>query len=123
MYRISANSFHGNNSFLNLTFGHSTYRCGNYSRAETIRGNTVCLFKYFRPVGNFGYQSLICTYTWVKVIFLKFLMNTSLEVSASNTKHRLQPVFLSFKLRDGFMTRFNYKTSLHVNYVRVLPKS
>ena len=33
-------------SFLNLTlcsvtFGHSTYRCGNYSRADTIRGNTV----------------------------------------------------------------------------------
>ena len=51
-YRISANSFRGNYSFLNLTlctvtFGHSTYRCeklfkgGNYSRAETIRGNTV----------------------------------------------------------------------------------
>ena len=47
-YRISANSFRGNYSFLNLTlctvtFGHSTYRCGNYSRAETIRGNTVCI--------------------------------------------------------------------------------
>ena len=45
-YRISANSFRGNYSFLNLTlcsvtFGHSTYRCRNYSRAETIRGNTV----------------------------------------------------------------------------------
>ena len=24
-----------------MTFCHSTYRCGNYSRAETIRGNTV----------------------------------------------------------------------------------
>ena len=45
-YRISANSFRGNDSFLNLTlwtvtFGHSTYRCGNYSRAETICRNTV----------------------------------------------------------------------------------
>ena len=45
-YRISANSFRGNNSFLNLTlctlnFDHSTYRCGNYSRAETICGSTV----------------------------------------------------------------------------------
>ena len=34
--------------FLNLTlctvtFVHSTYRCANYSRAETIRGNTVCI--------------------------------------------------------------------------------
>ena len=42
-YRISANSFCGNYSLLNLTFDHSTYRCGNYSRVETIRGNTVCL--------------------------------------------------------------------------------
>ena len=24
--------------------GHSTYICGNYSREETVRGNTVCLF-------------------------------------------------------------------------------
>ena len=42
IYRISR----GNYSFLDLTlctvtFDHSTYRCGNYSRAETIRGNTV----------------------------------------------------------------------------------
>ena len=40
-YRISANSFHGNYPFWNLplctvTFRHSTYRCGNYSREETI---------------------------------------------------------------------------------------
>ena len=46
-YRISSYSFRGNYSFLNLTlctvtFGNSTYRCGNYSRAETIPGNTVC---------------------------------------------------------------------------------
>ena len=46
-YRISVNSFRGNYSFLNLTLctltkGHSTYRCKNYSREETIRGNTVC---------------------------------------------------------------------------------
>ena len=45
-YRISANSFRGNYSFLNftlctVTFDHSTYRCGNYSREETIWGNTV----------------------------------------------------------------------------------
>ena len=41
-YRISANSFRGNYSFFTLilcsvTFGHSTYRCGNYSREETIQ--------------------------------------------------------------------------------------
>ena len=42
VYRISANSFRENYSFLNLalctvTFGYSTYRCGNYSREETIQ--------------------------------------------------------------------------------------
>ena len=45
-YRISANSFRGNYSFLNLTlftvtFDHSTYRCGNYSREETIQGRKL----------------------------------------------------------------------------------
>ena len=45
-YCISANSFRGNYSFLKLTlctvtFDHSTYSCGNYSRAETIHGNMV----------------------------------------------------------------------------------
>ena len=43
IYRISANSFRGNYSFLNLTlctvtFVHITYRCGNYLREETIQG-------------------------------------------------------------------------------------
>ena len=42
-YHISANSFRGNYSFFNLTlctvtFGRGTYRCGNYSREETIQG-------------------------------------------------------------------------------------
>ena len=50
-YRVSANSFCGNYSFLNLTlctvtFGYSTHRCGNYLREETIRGNTV----YYKPL-------------------------------------------------------------------------
>ena len=45
-YRISANSFCRNYSFLNLTlctvtFGYSTYRCGNYSREETIQGRKL----------------------------------------------------------------------------------
>ena len=45
-YRISANSFRRNYSFLKLalstvTFGDSTQKCGEYSREETIRGNTV----------------------------------------------------------------------------------
>ena len=42
-YHISANSFRGNYPFLNLTlctvtFGNSTFMCGNYSREETIQG-------------------------------------------------------------------------------------
>ena len=46
IYRISANSFRGNYSFLNLTlctvtFGCSTYRCGNYLREETIQGRKL----------------------------------------------------------------------------------
>ena len=57
-YRISANSFRGNYSFLNstlctVTFSNSTYRCGNYSREETIQGRK--LFKggnYSRKYGN-----------------------------------------------------------------------
>ena len=45
-YRISSYSFRGNYSFLNLTlctvtFDHSTYRCGNYSREETIQGRKL----------------------------------------------------------------------------------
>ena len=45
-YRISANSFQGNYSLLNLTlctvtFDHSIYRHGNYSREETIQGRKL----------------------------------------------------------------------------------
>ena len=46
VYRISPNSFRGTYSFLNLilctvTFDHITYRCGNYSREETIQGRKL----------------------------------------------------------------------------------
>ena len=46
IYHISAYSFRGNYSFLNLTlctvtFGNSTQRCGNYSREETIQGRKL----------------------------------------------------------------------------------
>ena len=30
-----------------MTFVHSRYRCGNYTRAETIRGNTVYILNFF----------------------------------------------------------------------------
>jgi hypothetical protein len=47
VYRISSYSFRGNYSFLNLTlcntvsFGDSAYKCGNYSREETIQGQKL----------------------------------------------------------------------------------
>ena len=46
IYHISSYSFRGNYSFLNLTLctvtlGNSTYRCGNYSREETIQGRKL----------------------------------------------------------------------------------
>ena len=78
-YRISANSFRGNYSFLKLTlctvtFGHNTYRCGNYSRAETIRGNTVYEKDVaIGPKKKFQNQLWICIGK-VSVFFL-FLMN------------------------------------------------
>ena len=62
IYRISSYSFRGNYSFLNLTlctvtFVHSTYRCGNYSREETIQGRK--LFAEIRYVVSFlGHQLL-----------------------------------------------------------------
>ena len=45
-YCIYSYSFRGNYSFLNLivcamNFGHSTYRCGSYSREETIQGRKL----------------------------------------------------------------------------------
>ena len=46
VYLISSYSFRGNYSFFNLTlctvtFGNSIYRCGNYSREETIQGRKL----------------------------------------------------------------------------------
>ena len=55
MYRISSYSFRGNYSFLNLTlctvtFGNSTYRCGNYSGEETIQGRKLYEeIRYLQP--------------------------------------------------------------------------
>ena len=50
-YRISSHSFRGNYSFLNLEIQRSKYinlrklfKAGNYSRAETIWGNTVFMW-------------------------------------------------------------------------------
>ena len=60
-YRISANGFRGNYSFLNLTlctvtFDHSTYRCGNYSREETIQGRKLFV--------EIGYINVLSALTW-----------------------------------------------------------
>jgi hypothetical protein len=51
-YRISANSFRGNYSFLNLTYiqVRKLFKGGNYSRAETIRGNTVDMLERLKTM-------------------------------------------------------------------------
>ena len=73
-YRISANSFRENYSFLNLTlctvtFGDSTYRCGNYSRGETIRGNTVVTIADDSPL-DMKENRLYCLKTVKLTVFL-----------------------------------------------------
>jgi hypothetical protein len=55
-YRISSYSLRGNYSFLNLTFGDSTYKCGNYSRKETIQGRK--LFKGGNYSRKYGTQKM-----------------------------------------------------------------
>ena len=58
-YCISANSFRGNYSFFNLTlctvtFDHSTYRFGNYSREETIQGRKLFVeIRYLQYLGMY----------------------------------------------------------------------
>ena len=64
-YCISANSFRGNYSFLKLTlctvtFDHSTYRCENYSREETIQGRK--LFAEIRYLLRFFVFLLLCIF-------------------------------------------------------------
>ena len=62
-YRISSYSFRGNYSFLNLTlctvtFGNSTYRCGYYSREETIQGRK--LYEEIRYISRISFLKLFC---------------------------------------------------------------
>ena len=63
--RISANSFRGNYSFLKktlctVTFGLSTYRCGNYSREETIQGRKLFgEIRYLFLIGPAFFQCLL----------------------------------------------------------------
>ena len=66
-YRISSYSFCGNYSFLNLTwctvtFAHSTYRCGNCSREETIQGRK--LFTEIRYMRKYGMLILMQKSSW-----------------------------------------------------------
>ena len=70
IYHISANSFRGNYSFLNLTlftvtFGNSTYRCGNYSRGKLFPEIRYCwgalkLIQIFLPdmCGGIGLENV-----------------------------------------------------------------
>ena len=88
-YRISASSFRGNYSFLNLTlctvpFSNSTYRCGNYSRAETIRGNTVYEFghhykQWVQSIKEAAYVHISILCGWKKS-FLYFHSDKKLQI-------------------------------------------
>ena len=92
-YRISANSFRGTYSFLNLTL--CTYRCGNYSRAETIRGNTVLTFQC-----NFTLQ--ICEIAW-NSIFARTLDSylTCLHRDPWAIEEPFQPFLLGWCIRGN----------------------
>ena len=70
IYRISSYNFRGNYSFLNLVTvhkakGHSTYKCGNYSREETIQGRK--LFAEIRYV-NFYLISKVILHLSNKIV-------------------------------------------------------
>ena len=97
-YRISANSFRGNYSFLNLTlctvtFGHSTYRCGNYSREETIQGRK--LFAEIRYAMN---SHIRC---WVSNMLMLFLKYGSEEKGSSLCKCSILLGFIMSKNLRG----------------------
>ena len=89
IYRISANSFRGNYSFLNLTLFTMTFDlyfiklnscCGNYSREETIRENTVCyvnrvlliLLKILQSSIFFPQNMSINFENCIRAIYIKF---------------------------------------------------
>ena len=88
-YRIFANSFRGNYSFLNLTlctvtFVHSTYSCGNYSREQTIQGRK--LFAEIRyPFYRFLYPMICGTISGVECLVVQ-----NLEVSGMHKCFRTQ---------------------------------
>ena len=76
---ISTNIFRGNYSFLNLTlctvtFVHSTYKCGNYSREETIQGRKLFAeIRYMKKVmikmyvnKKTGGVFVLCTFVAIK---------------------------------------------------------
>ena len=78
IYRISANSFRGNYSFLNLnlctvTFGYSTYRCRNYSREDTIQGRkNIRRYTVFHLAPNFEFYLMYCD-LWLQYIQVRKL--------------------------------------------------
>ena len=94
-YRISSYSFRGNSSFLNLTFGHSTYRCGDYSREETICGNMVCKI-YTYVLLNFYIICLDEGYIFLQLILHDICWSKIIQVFR-NKFHKEIAVFLGLK--------------------------
>ena len=74
-YRISANSFCRNYSFLNLTlcsvtFADRTYRCGNYSREETIQGRKLFAEVRYMDFSYYCIRYNIGQFFMIKCVFL-----------------------------------------------------
>ena len=107
MYRISANSFRRNYSFLKkilctVTFDHSTYRCGNYSRAETICGNTVALKKLLAILNCLSFLDSF-----------KFSPQLSFDLSDLKKLHQIKAFFTPIKMTYGLALKskiFQYYT-------------
>ena len=79
IFRISSYSFRGNYSLLNLTlctltFDNRTYRCGNYSRVETICGNTVTFSMFPTLVTNLCLLLYLALLDWLTSLFSSFVL-------------------------------------------------
>ena len=74
IYPISSFSFRGNYSFLNLslctvTFDHSTYRCGNYSREEIIQGRKLFAeIRYIQDAKVWDESFAMCNGLWIVLL-------------------------------------------------------
>ena len=121
-YHISASSFRRNYSFQNLTlctvtFCHSTYRCGKYSREESIQGRK--LYEEIRYV---------CLTSMNKQGKSLFLIGQKIIISL-DTQHEIVQVFFELFIiaqprwwmgfsRHQFRPTFNFRCLLVTGFGR-----